>query len=220
MKNYQAILEELKDAPQLPVLLAELNQYLEEEKKSRQQYFDDMDEDSKDEFINGEIVIHSPARDRHTEVVGYVKDLLSMFVRKNQLGKLRAEQAAIQCSRNIFVPDLAFWGTEKASKIDATTLVYSSPDWVCEVLSKSTAKRDRGIKLNSYQDAGISEYWILDADNDLLEQYLLVDDKYEIAIKTGSGFCTSQVLGGLSFPIPALFDGEANFNVITSILSK
>lgn len=40
--------------------------------------------------------------------------------------------------------------------------VYGAPDFVIEVLSKSSVRRDSVIKLNKYQSAGVHEYWIID----------------------------------------------------------
>jgi Uma2 family endonuclease len=41
---------------------------------------------------------------------------------------------------------------------------HGAPDWVIEIASPSTAKRDIGIKLQEYKKAGVREYWIVDPD--------------------------------------------------------
>jgi len=49
-----------------------------------------------------------------------------------------------------------------------------APDLVVEILSPSTAKLDRGAKLQAYERAGVREYWIVDPDARVVEQYELV----------------------------------------------
>ncbi|MCF6094901.1 Uma2 family endonuclease [Microaerobacter geothermalis] len=51
--------------------------------------------------------------------------------------------------------------------------IIGSPDLVVEVLSPSTAKKDRMVKYNRYQRAGIKEYWIVDPVHETIEVYLL-----------------------------------------------
>ncbi len=54
-----------------------------------------------------------------------------------------------------------------------------APDLVIEVLSPSTARNDRLIKYNSYEKAGVKEYWIVDPYNMSVEIYSLVEDSFK-----------------------------------------
>lgn len=56
--------------------------------------------------------------------------------------------------------------------------IIGSPDLVVEVLSPSTAKKDRLVKFNRYQKAGIQEYWIVDPVNEFIDVYLLNDNTF------------------------------------------
>lgn len=56
-----------------------------------------------------------------------------------------------------------------------------APDLVVEVLSPSTAHRDRGLKLDLYQKAGVSEYWIVDPERRMVQQYVLTAGEYRNA---------------------------------------
>ena len=55
-------------------------------------------------------------------------------------------------------------------------VVYGAPDFVVEILSPSTKKKDRTIKLNKYMSAGVREYWIVDPDKKHVIVYLADDE--------------------------------------------
>lgn len=54
------------------------------------------------------------------------------------------------------------------------------PDLVAEILSPHSIKRDKQSKLKVYAAYGIPEYWIVDPPHEALEQYVLVDGRYEL----------------------------------------
>lgn len=54
--------------------------------------------------------------------------------------------------------------------------IYGAPDFVLEVLSKSTRKRDITLKLTKYMEAGVREYWAIDTDRRILIVYLAEED--------------------------------------------
>lgn len=76
------------------------------------------------------------------------------------------------------------------------------PDFVLEVLSESTWRRDVGVKKTIYERMGVLEYWILDpvdayVDPPPLKGFRLIGDRYEpIAPRPGGGIVyASEVLG-------------------------
>ena len=48
---------------------------------------------------------------------------------------------------------------------------HGAPDFIAEIISPSTQSRDYLLKLNLYQDAGVKEYWILDAQRNTIHVY-------------------------------------------------
>ena len=59
--------------------------------------------------------------------------------------------------------------------------IEGPPDLVVEVLSPFSARRDRQQKIHAYARYHIPEYWIVDINNGLLEQYLISNGKYELS---------------------------------------
>ncbi|GHU73745.1 hypothetical protein FACS1894188_00060 [Clostridia bacterium] len=58
--------------------------------------------------------------------------------------------------------------------------IHGAPDLVVEVLSPSTAKRDKGYKKNLYEKHGVKEYWIVNPIDLSVEVYLLHEGKLEL----------------------------------------
>jgi Uma2 family endonuclease len=212
------LLEQLLDEPTLPETVATLNERLESERERRARFRDELRADQKAEFINGQIVRHSPALNRHLVVTGRLFSLMQVFVAKRRLGHVVTEKALCGFPRNDYEPDVAFFGATKAVTIQPDTDVFPIPDFICEVLSDSTESRDRGIKFRDYAAHGVAEYWIIDARTEVLEQYIACADDYDLRLKSGTGDVDSVAVPGFRIPIRALFDGEENLRALQRLL--
>jgi Uma2 family endonuclease len=62
----------------------------------------------------------------------------------------------------VLVPDIAGWRRERLPALPATAYFTLPPDWVCEVLSPSTAALDRVKKLRIYAEHGVAHAWLVD----------------------------------------------------------
>jgi Uma2 family endonuclease len=71
------------------------------------------------------------------------------------------------------VPDLAGWRVERMPELPDTASFTLVPDWVCEVLSRSTEKLDRDEKLPYYAEHGVRHVWLIDPIDKHLEVYSL-----------------------------------------------
>jgi Uma2 family endonuclease len=81
----------------------------------------------------------------------------------------------LKLDANIVVPDIAAWRRERLPGPPKTNHQDVRPDWVCEVLSGSTEKRDRTIKSRFYADAGVPYLWLIDPRLQILETFELAD---------------------------------------------
>lgn len=60
------------------------------------------------------------------------------------------------------VPDIAGWRLARMPRLPETAFFPLAPDWVCEVLSPSTAALDRAKKLRVYAESGVAHAWLVD----------------------------------------------------------
>lgn len=74
-------------------------------------------------------------------------------------------------------PDIAGWRKDRMPTLPETAHFTLPPDWVCEVLSKSTESIDRHKKLPIYAVHGISHVWLIDPVAKSLEVHALGDDR-------------------------------------------
>ncbi|MCP3139817.1 Uma2 family endonuclease [Pyxidicoccus xibeiensis] len=70
-------------------------------------------------------------------------------------------------------PDLAGWRRERMPELPSDVGVTLAPDWVCEVLSPSTVKLDRTLKMEVYAREGVKHYWLVNPRRYTLEVYRL-----------------------------------------------
>ena len=79
---------------------------------------------------------------------------------------------------HIVVPDLAGWRRERMPILPDAAYFELPPDWVCEILSPSTARIDRTDKLTIYAEYGVCHVWLVDPDLRTLEAFALTDGKW------------------------------------------
>lgn len=213
-----AIIEELKQKPNLKSLVDELNEILKEEDKRREEFYNTITEDDKAEFINGEVIMHSPVKIEHAEASMLLSSLMHLFALRHNLGEVFTEKVMIQLTRNSYEPDIVFFGKEKAKSFEKKQMLFPAPDLIVEILSPSTEKSDRGVKFTDYALHGIQEYWLIDPQHQFVEQYILQNSNYELETKIRSGMITSKVLTGFAIEAKAIFDKEESRKALQQIL--
>ncbi len=116
-----AVLKDILESPRLHDYVNELQQYLLEEDSKRKAFYQNICDDEKVEFINGEVVYHSPAKYKHTQLVENIASVLTRFVRKNNLGQVLREKALVKLRRNDFEPDVCFFRKEISDAFEPNT---------------------------------------------------------------------------------------------------
>lgn len=220
MTNEPAAVQALLDSPKLALHLRAFERVLEEERARRARFYEEIDADQKAEFINGEVIMASPARLRHNEVVKRLLKLLDLYAQTHDLGLVMAEKMMVSLTRNDYEPDVCFFEKEKAKTFSPEQWKFPAPDFACEVLSPRTEEKDRSVKFEDYAAHGVREYWIVDPDAETVEQYALEDDAYALRIKAADGSIESAVVSGFKMPVRALFDDAANLEAVRRLLAE
>lgn len=205
MRTHNELLEELKQAPDVLLLLEEVKKSLERETQKRQEFYDLIHEEVKAEFINGKTIFHSPVKYRHLKVSARLSSQLISYVDEAKLGVIGVEKMMIRLSRNDYEPDICFFTQEKAEAFTDEQMIFPAPDFVVEIISNSTKDLDYGIKYRDYAAHGITEYWIIDPDKQTVEQYHLQDQSYELMQKVSEGEITSIAVRGFILKVADLF---------------
>ena len=219
MNALAEMLAPLRASPFLPEAVNELSALLAEERQRRDKFYEEMTPDMKVEFIEGEVVLHSPARNVHLDVTMRIATLLAAYSNAQELGEVKIEKCLVVFPRNDYEPDVVFFSREKAAALGNNTMRFPVPDLVVEVLSESTEARDRGVKFQDYEAHGVQEYWIVDAEQRVIEQYVLKGGRYDLKMKSGTGTLTSAVIGDFCAPVEAFFDTKANTEALRTLLS-
>ena len=156
-----------------------------EEQLRRRQFVEELSPDVKAEWIDGEAVYHSPAREIHNWTTQGLSVLLGNYSMFRTPLLVRVEKAMVELERDNFEPDLCVWRAAD-HRFDREQVLYPRPDLVVEVLSPKTRSRDLGKKKREYGLAGTHEYWVVDTDADTLTRY----------VNEGKGFSESGQLAG------------------------
>ncbi|WP_457674652.1 Uma2 family endonuclease [Thiolapillus sp.] len=93
------------------------------------------------------------------------------------------DEPELHLGAHVLVPDLAGWRRERMPELPDTAWFELPPDWVCEVLSPSTASIDRSQKMPVYAEFGVRWIWLIDPDIKTLEAYELRDGQW-LLLKT------------------------------------
>lgn len=211
-------LNQILEMPNAAILAEKIRRALEEEKAERRRFYETVDENKKMEFINGEIVFHSPVKLEHNSATKLLCKLIDTFVIKHNLGFVGIEKILVSLTRNDYEPDICFFGREKSEKFERGQMRFPAPDLAVEVLSKSTAEKDRTVKFQDYAAHGVGEYWIIDAENETIEQYFLRGEEYELLLKAKDGTIQSVVLPDFKIQIRAVFDEKTNLEELKRLI--
>ncbi len=87
----------------------------------------------------------------------------------------------LHLGEDIVVPDLAGWRRERLPEVPDEPHLELAPDWVCEILSPSTERIDRGLKLGVYAREKVPHAWLVNPGTRTLEVLRLQGDEWLIA---------------------------------------
>jgi len=123
------------------------------------------------EILDGDLVVTASPITRHQRVLGNLYAVLRTHVRANGIGEVLFAPIDVLLDRHtIAVPDLVFVSKDRSAIIQRHGIV-GAPDLLIEILSPSTAVRDRDTKAKLYARFGVDHYWIVDAESEEMQIY-------------------------------------------------
>ena len=161
-----------------------------------EEFLDWLTPDRHADLLDGEIAVRAPVSLRHARLLNFVDSLLRIHVERFDLGMVFREVVAVRLSsRNMFLPDLAFYRKDRLG-LQRDNYIDGAPDLAVEVLSPRTAHRDVGVKFVEYEQHGVEEYWVLDPET-LAHRFYARRGEVLTEFAAGEPVIRSTVLPGL-----------------------
>ena len=135
------------------------------------------DDGNRYEFIGGRLYVTPAPVIRHHRVSERLQSALRRVLEARGHGEVFYAPVLVEFpgTSDRVQPDILFVSSERRGIIGEKA-VLGAPDLVVEILSPSTAHRDRGIKLDLYARRGVREYWIVDPNEDVVDAWRFGDD--------------------------------------------
>ncbi len=135
------------------------------------------------EIVDGELHASPRPAPRHAVAETAVGMLLGNpfhFGRGGPGGWWILAEPELHLASNVLVPDCAGWRRSRMPSIPEKAYFELAPDWLCEVISPSTASLDRTRKLSVYAREGVPRVWLVDPLARTLEVLLLMAGRWTI----------------------------------------
>jgi Uma2 family endonuclease len=202
--------------------LSSLNPETPLPKMTFEEFLEWLDEDTRAEWVDGEVEIAMPSGYWHQEIVGFLFALLRLWTEQHGGGAvvmapylmlLAPQQVGATRRGRGREPDLLYVSPDNISRIKQY-YVDGAADIVVEVISPESRSVDRNAKFFEYEKAGVQEYWLVDLDHSEVEFYRLNDVGQYARIEVTDGHYKSIVLNDFTLevawlwtrPLPSVLD--------------
>ena len=119
--------------------------------------------DERYELLDGDLIMVPAPNLKHQRVQGNLYYHLRFFITEHDLGELLPAPCDVVLSdTDVVQPDLLFISRQREHLLSSGENVRGAPDLAIEILSPSTADKDRGVKRELYGKHGVTEYWLVD----------------------------------------------------------
>ena len=154
------------------------------------------------ELIHGRFYLCPSPSPLHQFLVGHLCHVLYALADRTGGIALTAPSDVHFADHTVVQPDLLYISPERREIL--RDRIEGAPDLVVEVLSPSTARMDRLLKLNRYAEAGVREYWLVDLALRTIE-FLVHDGEHFVGHVQDGGSWTSPSVTGIELDIDALW---------------
>lgn len=138
--------------------------------------YNDFQEVRRRELLDGIITFMAPgASIEHNDISHGIAGIFKRYLKGKHCRAFGDGNHVHLTEKDIVIPDAFIVCNRDIIKRDG---IHGTPDLIVEVLSHSTAKKDKGYKKDLYERCGVKEYWIVDVDSRSIEVYLLAEERY------------------------------------------
>jgi len=150
-------------------------------KISYEEFLNWCDEDTRAEWVDGEVSMVSPASKRHQNVSLFLSYLLHSYVVSKNLGEILQSPFQMKLGLSGREPDILFVASAHLDRLKDTYL-DGPADTVIEIISRESRNRDWEDKFIEYESAEIPEYWIIDPVTEQAEFFRLGADNHYYSV--------------------------------------
>ena len=165
------------------------------------------------EFEEGKLIDMPRPHPRHQAILRELVAEITIYLRSKPIGTIWPE-VDVQISRSrVYAPDLVFLAAENRERFPQREgRIVGAPDLVVEIVSPSSASRDRVAKFNAYRQAGVPWYWLVDGESLVVEEFQLTSVGYlAIARVAAGGTFQPQLFPGLQINLANLLGEPVEF---------
>ena len=161
------------------------------------------------QLLDGELILSASPSNKHQTVSAEVFSDMRLYIRGRSTGRLwYAPFDVIFSDTDVAQPDIVYVSNERAGIITEAN-IQGAPDLLVEVISPSTARYDRGYKMQLYWRHGVREYWIVDPFAETVEVFVPGESGMVLhSLYSRGETLTSQLLAGLDIDLDRVFSAE------------
>lgn len=161
------------------------------------------------EILGGELVVQSRPAPKHGATSNSLSDEITSPFQKGRGGPggwIFIYEPELHLGFDVVVPDIAGWRKDRSSTLAEKAYIETAPDWICEILSPSTERYDRGIKRKIYAEAGVQYLWLVNPQEQVLEAFKLTGKDWLLIATVIAGQEVSiEPFNAISFSLSVLF---------------
>lgn len=162
------------------------------------------------ELIDGIIMKQNFPSLKHQNTVVNLIGIFRDFLKTNPLGTVLCAPFGVFLDENTQLqPDIIFVSNAK-KEIVKNDGIFGVPDLLIEVMSPSSMEIDRFKKFETYEQAGVAEYWLIDPNNETIEIYSNIGKRYKffafVSGTTASQLIKSKIINDLQMDFKEIFE--------------
>ncbi|MDJ0662077.1 MAG: Uma2 family endonuclease [Crocosphaera sp.] len=161
------------------------------------------DSENRYELVDGQLLLMNPPTVRHFLLAKFLEKNFDQFIEKNALPLLCFREAGVRTGwRKSRLPDIFITSQEAALELlDKSAIFQIPPILIVEIVSPESVTRDYRYKRSEYAALGVSEYWIVDPNDEKISILLLEEGLYEETVYHFSDKLVSRLFPNLDLTV-------------------